>query len=37
MDYFGINSVTDLPKLKDIQPEIDENSSAAGVPDELLN
>jgi segregation and condensation protein B len=35
MDYFGINSVTDLPKLKDIQPELE--SSSAGTPLELLN
>lgn len=35
MDYFGINSVGDLPKLKDIQP-MDEISSA-GTPVEQLN
>jgi segregation and condensation protein B len=35
MDYFGISSVGDLPKLKDIQP-MDE-TSAAGTPVEQLN
>lgn len=35
MDYFGISSVGDLPKLKDIQP-VDEASSA-GTPVEQLN
>lgn len=35
MDYFGISSVGDLPKLKDIQP-MDEASSA-GTPVEQLN
>lgn len=35
MDYFGINSVQDLPKLKDIQPT--DETSSAGVPVESLN
>ncbi len=35
MDYFGINSVGDLPKLKDVQPL--EDGSAAGTPVEQLN
>jgi segregation and condensation protein B len=25
LDYFGINSIEDLPKLKDLEPEADEN------------
>jgi segregation and condensation protein B len=35
MDYFGINSVQDLPKLKDILPT--DEASTAGVPVESLN
>jgi segregation and condensation protein B len=35
MDYFGINSVNDLPKLKDIQPT--DETSSAGIPTEQLN
>jgi segregation and condensation protein B len=35
MDYFGINSVQDLPKLKDILPS--DEASTAGVPVESLN
>lgn len=35
MDYFGLNSVDDLPKLRDISAP--EEGSSAGVPNETLN
>lgn len=35
MDYFGLNSVDDLPKLRDISAP--EEGSSAGVPSETLN
>ncbi len=35
MDYFGLNSVDDLPKLRDITAP--EEGSSAGVPNETLN
>lgn len=35
MDYFGLNSVNDLPKLRDITAP--EEGSSAGVPNETLN
>jgi segregation and condensation protein B len=35
MDYFGLNSVDDLPKLRDISAP--EEGSSAGIPSETLN